>query len=431
MLTDSIVLDGLAPTALGFPGVRVAGVWDMRADALAGAVGFAGLMLGVLALLPPAPVVQLRSPRIHYSASAFPPSHAARSLRVSVHGGGPAALALDREIARLGHAPARLEPLRRAFLESTNLLQFALDRLPPAAAGDGASQYFIYLALDQCRSYLRNEVDGAGANLDRIMSLPDLTAEERIAFRFEYERCRAFSMDDWSAIGDALGDDRSGAEVEYASVWFERAALAGYGPALAEQALRPSPYGAAERAAMLREALPDGGAEVYWLLFAHSGEAQAGEINVPALAWLIVACRAGQDCSETARWYHGFVCTEDPRRCAPGQSALEYYWLAASPQERDQAWSQAFEIEGYLESGRLDDLPLPDLESLDYHHTLGGPGNLGVVPAKAGTQCLCFEPVDRPFPRTYDARPFMAGRLAGPSFLSKSGTSLTCLRSIS
>lgn len=337
----------------------------MRADVLTGFVGMAGLVFGVLATLPGAPAVRLQVPHVAAArAAAYPPP--ARALRVSSRGGAPAVRALDAEIARLGRQAPRLEPLRRAFLESTNLMRFALDRLPQAMAGDGASQYFIYLALDQCRSYLNADYDVASANLERMMSLSDLTPEERIAWQAEYERCRGFALGDWAALGTALGDDRPGAEVEYASVWFERAALAGYAPALAEQALRPSPYGADERAAMLREALPGAGPEVYWLLFAHSGEAQAGEINVPALAWLLVACRAGQDCSEGARWYRGFVCVPEDRRCAPGQSALEYYWQAASPMERDLAWSQAFEIERHIDEGQWEHLPLPELESRDY-----------------------------------------------------------------
>ena len=344
----------------------------MRVGTLAGTVGITGLMLATLAALPTAPAVPRAISPSRVSPAAFPPPPRARPLQVAAHGGLPAVLGLDREIARLGRAPPRLEPLRRAFLDSTSLVQFALDILPRASDGDGASQYFIYLALDQCRSYLRSDLDLASENLERMASIADLTTEERITWQSEYARCRGFSMTDWSALGDALGDDRPGAEIEYASVWFERAALSGYPPALAEQALRPGPYGTDDRMALLREALPGAGAEVAWLLFAHSGDAQSGEINVPALAWLIVACRAGQDCSEDARWYRGFVCTQEERRCSAGQSALEYYWQAASPSERDRAWTQAHEIEAVLGTGEWHSLPLPELESRDYRRLWGG-----------------------------------------------------------
>jgi len=347
----------------------------MRAEALAGAVGIAGLVLGALAVLPSAPVVKLRGAALADAAPGFPPAPARRALHVASHGGLPAVLALDGEVARLGRAPPRLEPLRRAFAEAGSLVRFALERLPLALDGDGASQYFIYLALDHCRGYLRGDFDGANANLERMLSLPDLTAEERIAWHADYERCRGFALQDWSALAEALGEDRPGAEVEYASVWFERAVLNGYPPALVEQALRLGPLSAEERRAMLREGLATGGADAYWLLFAHSGEVQTGEVTVPALAWLIVACRAGQDCGEHARWYRGFVCAQEDRRCVPGQSALEYYWQAATPLQRDQAWTQAAEIEGNIYSGQLDGLPLPDLDVRDSHHLWGDPAS--------------------------------------------------------
>jgi hypothetical protein len=335
----------------------------MRVEPLAGVVGLLGLMLATVAALPAAPVRPHAAQRPAAGAPAFPPPRA-RALTTSAHGGLPAVVALDGEVARLGRQPPRLEPLRRAFLESTNLAQFALDRLPRASAGDGASQYFIYLALDQCRSYLRSDIDGA--NLETFASIGDLTTEERIAWQTEYQRCRPFSVMDWSALGEALGDDKPGAEIEFASVWFERAAHSGYAPALAEQALRPSPYGTPERRAMLDAALPARSADVYWLLFAHSGEVQTGAVNAEALAWLIVACRAGQDCGEGARWYRGFVCAQEDHRCTAGQSALEYYWYAASPHERDEAWTQAFEIEASLRAERWEDVPLPELDSLDF-----------------------------------------------------------------
>lgn len=337
----------------------------MRAETLAGAVGVTGLVLGLLAVLPAAPVVG-----VHAAAPAvvarLAPRLAPRALHVSAHGGVPNARSHDTEVARLGRQPPRLPALRRAFLESDDLRAFALERLPQARAGDGASQYFIYLALDQCRSYLRSDAQRADDTLGRMLAEADLGPEERAAWQADYERCRGFALDDWAALGEALGEDRPGAEVEYAAAWFERAAAAGHPPALVEQALRPGPYGADERRELLREALPGAGPDAYWLLFAHSGETQAGEVNAAALAWLLVACRAGQDCGEQARWYRGFACIPDERRCVPGRTALDYYWNEASLRDRDEAWSQAFEIEAMLRQGRWDELPLPDLESRDY-----------------------------------------------------------------
>jgi hypothetical protein len=341
----------------------------MRAETLAGALGLTGLLVSAVVVLRASPLPQ--PPRAE-ARVAFPPAPASRRLAVTAHGGLPAVMALDQEIARLGRAPPRLEPLRRAFLDAPNLTQYALDRLPRAVAGDGASQYFIYLALDQCRPYLRRDLESARVNLENMLNVPDLTGEERVAWRAEYERCRGFGLGGWDAIGQALGMDEPGSEAEYASLWFERATQAGYPTALTELALRPNPYSAAEREAMLREALPQGGPDVYWLLFAHSADLPSGELSEAALAWLIVTCRSGQDCGENARWYRGFACVGRDEACADGQSALEHYWLAAPAPQREAAWTRARRIEAALEAGQWDELPFPDLERLDNHRVLEG-----------------------------------------------------------
>lgn len=338
----------------------------MRAETLAGALGITGLLLSAAlslrpAALPPAPRVAAPAP--------FPPPPAARRLDAASRGGLPEVLALDREIGRLGAARPRLDPLRRAFLDAPNLTQFALDLLPRAVAGDGASQYFIYLALDQCRAYLRRDLESARLNLETMLDVPDLSGEERAAWRTEYERCRGFGLGGWDAIGQAVGMEDPGSEAEYASLWFERATQSGYPTALAELALRPNPLNVAEREAMLQEALPQAGPDLYWLLFAHSADVGADGVGVPALAWLIVACRSGQDCAEDARWFRGMACMQEGGACVQGRSALEHYWLTASLGEREAAWTEAGRIEAALETGQWEELPFPDLERLDYHRS--------------------------------------------------------------
>ena len=343
----------------------------MRAETLAGALGITGLLVSAVIALRAAPLPQApqAAPR-----AQFPPAPESRRLGMASRGGLPAVMALDPEIARIGRAPPRLDPLRRAFLEAPNLTQFALDRLPRAVAGDGASQYFIYLALDQCRAYLRRDIESARLNLETMLNVQDqdLAGEERVAWRAEYERCRGFGLGGWDAIGQSLGMDEPGSEAEYASLWFERATQARYPTALAELALRPNPHTAAEREAMLFEALPQAGPDLYWLLFAHSADLPSGEISAASLAWLIVACRAGQDCTETARWYRGFACLREEGACVQGRSALEHYWFAASPRERDTAWTQSRGIEAALGAGEWGQLPLPDLERLDNHRVWPG-----------------------------------------------------------
>ena len=342
----------------------------MRAETLAGALGITGLLVSAMLALRPTPPIQV--PRAAVEPAPFPPPPAARRLDAASRGGLPAVLALDQEVARLGRARPRLDALRRAFLDAPDLTQFALDQLPAAIGGDGASQYFIYLALDQCRAYLRRDLESARLNLEAMLDVPDLTGEERAAWRAEYERCRGFGLGGWDAIGQALGMEDPGSEAEYASLWFERATLSGHPTALAELALRPNPLDVTERLAMLQEALPQAGPDMYWLLFAHSADGGAGAAGVPALAWLIVACRAGQDCGENARWFRGLACMQEGDACVQGRTALEHYWYSASAGERDAAWTEAYRIEAALDAGAWEDLPLPDLERLDSRRSWGG-----------------------------------------------------------
>jgi hypothetical protein len=340
----------------------------MRAETVAGTLGVAGLLVSALVALPPATVQRTPQP---VSRIEFPPAPRSQLLQPAARGGLPAVMGLDLEIARIGRAGPRYDSLRRAFQDAPDLMQFALERLPRASAGDGASQYFLYLALDQCRSYLRRDFESASANLERMSSVPDLNPEELAAWKSDLERCRAFAVSDWSVLADALGEDAPGAEVEVGSVWFERATQSGYAPAVAEQALRPGPYDTEMRHQLLAEALQTGGADVHWLLFAHSADVGTGDVSLPALAWLIVACRAGQDCTEDAHWYRNFACTNGEGRCAPGQSALEHYWFLASADLRDRAWSLAGQIEAAIQVQAWADLPLPELEGLDYRRRWG------------------------------------------------------------
>jgi hypothetical protein len=274
---------------------------------------------------------------------------------------------LDREIIRIGASgPRYTDATHSAFDRTTDALSFALARLPAARAGDGASSYFIYLALEQCRTYLRLDAQAARELEESAqVDLHGLSAAERDDLAAEYQRCSGFARRDWSSLATALGPDQPGAETEVGSVWFERAARAGYPPAVAEQALRPAPLSDADRMTLLKKSFGSGSSYVRWLLFADDATALSGRASVPALAWLIAACRGGFDCTEQAPWYRAYVCLADGLGCQRGESGLEHYWYAASGWERRQAWDLAGRIDASTSPGELDALPWPDLAGRD------------------------------------------------------------------
>src|SRR5581483_11020796 len=66
------------------------------------------------------------------------------------------------------------DPLRRTFANSGDLYGFVESHLARATAGDGAASYYIYLALDECRPYLRMNAEEARALAQRMQ--PDLSS---------------------------------------------------------------------------------------------------------------------------------------------------------------------------------------------------------------------------------------------------------------
>lgn len=263
---------------------------------------------------------------------------------------------LDREVARLAaRGPAYREPLRERYARADDLYRFMQEVLPAAEAGERVSQFVLYLTLGQCQMYLRLDAAEAEAVAERMMLLlNDRPVEERLQWQNDQRRCRGFAGGDLGPLRAAMGADLPGSENEYASIWFQRAAEAGYPPALAEGALRISTLSMAERVAMLEEATASGDPDVYWMLSYHSSGAAAA-------AWLLLACRAGHDCSRHAEWFRLSACLQEGEDCALGESALEHFWYRLPAHEREGAWHLAGRIEQDRRAGRLANLPWPPL----------------------------------------------------------------------
>lgn len=327
----------------------------------------------------PAPA---RSPQL--ATDAFPPELTAHGPRFDQPAATPMrarrAASPEVEIARLGaHGPRPVDPVRTRYLRAPDLHRFMEELLPDAAAGERAAQYHLYLTLGQCQTYLRlppEQVDDLNERMVQILSVRP--PGERLAWDNELARCRGFAGANLDALREAMGADlpgsgTTGAENEYASIWFQRALAAGYPPALAEEALRINGRTPAERRALLEEAVASADPDVYWQLYNHSQGGHARAVSGTALAWLIVACRAGHDCSERAEWYRNVVCAQDDADCRPGVSALEHHWLQTAQHEREAAWRLAGRIESAIASGRLQRLPWPALRDRSAEAFSAGP----------------------------------------------------------
>lgn len=330
---------------------------------LALALGLAGFAAG-WALAPELP------PRHRFAVTSVP-TPGPDSAHETLPGSAPAALHrstppipdLDAEIERLGaQSPRYPEPIREQYEEAPDLERFLRGVLASARAGDAASQYHVYMLLEECRAYLE-----LGAT--RKAAMHPQAAERKSAWSHDeaaladrdHRRCAAFAEADLAPLVAGMGDDVPNGVSEYASVWFERAVHGAYPPALANLALRPYGFDAAERLALLQSAVAGGDPDALWRVFGQaSTQGQAADAR--AVAWLIAACRAGLDCREGATWYRGWRCGfEGSGVCEPGISAVANYWYALPAADRAAAYRLASAIEDHLAHGRLDHLPWPAL----------------------------------------------------------------------
>jgi hypothetical protein len=258
-----------------------------------------------------------------------------------------------------------------AFAQSRNLWEFAHRILPAARAGDADAQFYLSKALEQCARdnkmfYQRRGLpltsdQGIQWALQRHLSLDVAQAV--------YERCHEFLEQDASAVSE-LGDSND---------WLQQATHAGQPLAQAATAMKlflqqilqniqiangvSNPDARApikseqSPVSLLREAVESRNPEVLFAI----GEAQGflgafnREATVNQLAWWLVACRRGLDCSANAEWIK-VACANDAR-CASFTDPSAFV-RAHAGDDWDNVEQLAGEIDAKLDAGRWDELGL-------------------------------------------------------------------------
>lgn len=280
----------------------------------------------------------------------------------------PPSIKPGRMITALAMRPPQpQDPFSEAFERSEDLHELVFDLLPDAMAGDGAAQYYLYLALEECRAYLG---PNAHATLhDTTLkpywrniegSVAQVSNAEREQWLTEFQRCKNFVGANLLSLELALGDELPGAVNEYGSIWFERAFHSGYPLALLDMTQRLTDLRAQARNELLYEALLSEDPRIYLGLFEHFWDStSAASHRLTGMAWLLVTCRAGLDCGQDAYWYRTRYCLDSPSvTCHPADSALLHFWASLSPEAQQKAFDLSLQIEAALESGQLDQLPL-------------------------------------------------------------------------
>ncbi len=247
---------------------------------------------------------------------------------------------------------------RREFEEAPDLYRLALSVVGEAAAGSAVHAYLIYLALDECHSFLRQDAQSIHLLYERMLGTGSaLNSHEQAQWAEQFNRCVGFAVYDWRSLGESLEAGRPEVSVEFAGAWFLRAVRAGHPPALVESAFRPGHTAGPERRQRIVQALESGDPEVYWLLFLQAYERDSLPGQARALPWLRLACEAGLDCRFHAPWFQQRFCALEP--CRAAASALAWFWQVLPDQRRDEAQALFDQMLHDLEQGRFDRLTLP------------------------------------------------------------------------
>lgn len=302
-------------------------------------------------------------------AAPTPPAARAPGTQSAAGAVQPTLAEIETQIAELARSPPRYFDARQArYRQSTDLYGMLMDLVPAAARGEGAAQYHIYLALQECRAYLGPNGE---ATLEETTLTPfwrstqpgngetPVSGLERELWLDEYHRCKNFVGASLVTLETAMANEAPGDVTEYGAVWFERSFQAGYPLALVNMALRLSTLSDRERQLLLRMATRSGDPLVFLSLFENAWITARSKSTAPhAAAWLVLACRAGLDCSAQAYWYQSRICASEwADSCQPGETAIGHFWSQLRKDQKHRAYRRAQTIAAQLEAGDLRVLP--------------------------------------------------------------------------
>jgi hypothetical protein len=284
------------------------------------------------------------------SAQTKEPSHSKNVERKALQGVGFS----DSKPASVDYA--------KALSHSQNYLDFALSVMPAARAGDKEAQYRLGKALAFCdETYpIYYHLKGTQLTLDEGLQYAAKLHRSSELAQTIYDRCHALENASPEQFGS--GED-----------WIARASSAGQPAAQADNAILKiaheivrHPEGPTSTApstnkydalrSVLKSAIQSEDPEVIWSIGAVQGYLKSSDDAViDQLAWWLVSCQRGYDCSSRADWVR-LDCI-DETYCVGGISGIDYirngagaHW--AEVQERAQ------EIDAKLNARRWDDLGL-------------------------------------------------------------------------
>jgi hypothetical protein len=217
------------------------------------------------------------------------------------------------------HRPAGSVDYRISFSKSHNYWEFAHSILAAANAGNADAQFFLSKAIAFCdqANKMYFELDGKKLSLDEGLKTARQLRQPPEAALAIFERCHQFQESDASELGTSQD-------------WLAKATDAGQPLAQASTATQmlmqkvfrgtkgaaPTPENTApligngmDPDELLRAALRSRDPEVMYTIGLYQGllGPRGSEVTTNGLAWKLVACQQGFDCSAGADWVK-FAC---------------------------------------------------------------------------------------------------------------------------
>lgn len=220
--------------------------------------------------------------------------------------------------------------IRKDFINAKDYAKFTREIRTEAVAGNAEAQYFMSAALGYCNSFYKAFViHGKLLTRSEMQSRYVIaTPASRESIDEAYDRCHAL-----------MGDSSS--EISEWSEWLDKSARQHYPlaevAAVAEmrnQSLRAQPETSTPQSledigspsSLALHALKSGDPEVYFRLADFAVETQGDNYGINSVAWRLLACNRGYDCSAQAPWVK-LSCADNPV-CFPGITGNKFIELA-------------------------------------------------------------------------------------------------------
>lgn len=259
------------------------------------------------------------------------------------------------------------------FAESRSYWDYAHEALPAARAGNADAQFYLSKVLEFCdyanRSYFRQR--GATLTLDQALQLAVKLNRPVEVTQAIFERCHEFQVQDATELGSAMDwlakatkggqpiAQASTAQKMFSQDYLKSFLKAGAAPTT-ENTAPPIGDGADPRD-LLRASVKSLDPEALFTVGMSQGAYEQlhpanNEKHVNQLAWMLVACQRGFDCSANADW----ITTGCPN-CgtrSPGNQSPANTMMTIAGDNWPAVQQRAQEISAKLDAGQWDELDL-------------------------------------------------------------------------